>query len=387
MKIHEYQAKQLFRKHGIRTPTGVVIQNEGEIAEKLASLDTDIYVVKSQIHAGGRGKGGGVKLAKTAAEAAELAKSMLGMTLVTHQTGPEGKVVNTVYVETGVDIARELYLGLVLDRDTSGVAIMMSTEGGTEIEEVAEATPEKIIKEFVDPRVGLQAFQSRNLAKALGFTGKSVRELGTLLNSLYEIFVSCDCAMIEVNPLVVTGAGELVVLDGKVTFDDNALYRQKDIQAMRDLTEEEPSEIEASKHGLSYIKLDGDIGCLVNGAGLAMATMDIIKQVGLEPANFLDVGGSATTEKVTEAFRIILADNVNAIFVNIFGGIMKCDTIANGVIEAAKQVGIDVPLVVRLEGTNVELGKELLANSGLPILSATTMLDGAEQVAAAVGEA
>jgi succinyl-CoA synthetase beta subunit len=387
MKIHEYQAKQIFQKHGIRTPHGVVIQDAGEIESKINSLDTPIYVVKAQIHAGGRGKGGGVKLAKTAGEAAELAHSILGMNLITHQTGPEGKTVNTVYVETGVDIARELYLGMVLDRDTSSVAIMMSTEGGTEIEEVAEATPEKIVKEFVDPRVGLQGFQCRNLAKALGLTGSSVRELSKLLYALYGIFNQYDCSLLEVNPLVVTGAGELVVLDGKVTFDDNAMFRQKGILEFRDLTEEEPSEIEAGKFGLSYIKLDGDIGCLVNGAGLAMATMDIVKQVGQEPANFLDVGGSATTEKVTEAFRIILADNVKAIFVNIFGGIMKCDTIANGVIAAAKEVGIDVPLVVRLEGTNVDLGKELLANSGLPIISATTMLDGAEKVASAVGEA
>ena len=387
MKIHEYQAKQIFQKHGIRTPHGVVIQDAGEIESKINSLDTPIYVVKAQIHAGGRGKGGGVKLAKTASEAAELAHSILGMNLITHQTGPEGKTVNTVYVETGVDIARELYLGMVLDRDTSSVAIMMSTEGGTEIEEVAEATPEKIVKEFVDPRVGLQGFQCRNLAKALGLTGGSVRELSKLLYALYGIFNQYDCSLLEVNPLVVTGAGELVVLDGKVTFDDNAMFRQKGILEYRDLTEEEPSEIEAGKFGLSYIKLDGDIGCLVNGAGLAMATMDIVKQVGQEPANFLDVGGSATTEKVTEAFRIILADNVKAIFVNIFGGIMKCDTIANGVIAAAKEVGIDVPLIVRLEGTNVDLGKELLANSGLPIISATTMLDGAEKVASAVGEA
>ena len=384
MKIHEYQAKQLFKSYGLPVPAGNPVLEPGALEGAVRGLDTSIYVVKAQIHAGGRGKGGGVKLARSADEAIAIGQEMLGMQLVTHQTGPEGKQVNRVYIEAGVDIADELYLSLLIDRATNEIVVMCSTEGGTEIEEVAEETPEKILKEWGDPRVGLQGFQARNLASRLGLKGKTVRAFARMLDGVYRLFVEKDCSLLEVNPLVVTGAGDIVLLDGKINFDSNALHRHPEIVELRDLTEEEPSEVEASEHGLSYIKLDGNIGCLVNGAGLAMATMDIIKQVGLEPANFLDVGGSATAAKVTRAFEIILADKVDAIFVNIFGGIMKCDTIAEGIIEAATNVGIDVPLIVRLEGTNVDRGKQLLADSGLALTPATTMLDGAEAIARAV---
>ena len=384
MKIHEYQAKQLFKSYGLPVPEGIPVLDAGDLEAAVAGLDTAIYVVKAQIHAGGRGKGGGVKLARSSAEAIQIGREILGMQLITHQTGPEGKRVNRVYIESGVDIANELYLSLLIDRETSQVVVMCSTEGGTEIEEVAEAHPEKILKEWVDPRVGLQGFQARNLASQLGLEGKTVRAFTKMLDGVYRLFMEKDCSLLEINPLVVTGDGGIVLLDGKINFDSNALYRHPSIVELRDLTEEEPSEVEASEHGLSYIKLDGNIGCLVNGAGLAMATMDIIQQVGLEPANFLDVGGSATASKVTRAFEIILADKVDAIFVNIFGGIMKCDTIAEGIIEAATKVRIDVPLIVRLEGTNVERGKQLLADSGLALTPATTMLDGAEAIAAAV---
>jgi succinyl-CoA synthetase beta subunit len=384
MKIHEYQAKQLFKSYGLPVPEGIPVLDAGDLEAAVAGLDTAIYVVKAQIHAGGRGKGGGVKLARSSAEAIQIGREILGMQLITHQTGPEGKRVNRVYIESGVDIANELYLSLLIDRETSQVVVMCSTEGGTEIEEVAAETPEKILKEWVDPRVGLQGFQARNLASQLGLEGKTVRAFTKMLDGVYRLFMEKDCSLLEINPLVVTGDGGIVLLDGKINFDSNALYRHPSIVELRDLTEEEPSEVEASEHGLSYIKLDGNIGCLVNGAGLAMATMDIIQQVGLEPANFLDVGGSATASKVTRAFEIILADKVDAIFVNIFGGIMKCDTIAEGIIEAATKVRIDVPLIVRLEGTNVERGKQLLADSGLALTPATTMLDGAEAIAAAV---
>ncbi len=386
MKIHEYQAKELFKSYGLPVPVGIPVLDSDGLEAAIAALDTSIYVVKAQIHAGGRGLGGGVKLARSPEEALALGREIMGMQLVTHQTGPEGKQVNRVYIESGVDIATELYLSLLIDRATSQVVVMCSTEGGTEIEVVAEETPEKILKEWVDPRVGLQDFQSRNLASRLGLKGKTVRAFSKMLAGVYRLFMEKDCSLLEVNPLVVTGAGDIVLLDGKINFDSNALYRHPELVALRDLTEEEPSEVEASEHGLSYIKLDGKIGCLVNGAGLAMATMDIIKQVGLEPANFLDVGGSATAAKVTRAFEIILADEVDAIFVNIFGGIMKCDTIAEGIIEAATNVGIDVPLIVRLEGTNVERGKQLLAESGMALTTATTMLDGAEAIALAVQE-
>ena len=385
MKIHEYQAKGILKAYGVAVPEGRVAFTPEQAVAAAREIGSPVTVVKAQIHAGGRGKGGGVKLARSIEEVATLAEGMLGMTLVTHQTGPEGKEVKRLYVESGVDIARELYLALILDRETSRVAIMASTEGGMDIEEVAATHPEKILKEFVDPAVGLQAFQARNLAFALGLSGKTVGKTATFLAGLYKAFVEKDASLLEINPLVVTGSGDLIALDAKMNFDDSATFRHPDILELRDLDEEDPLEIEASKYSLSYIKLDGTIGCLVNGAGLAMATMDVIKQVGGEPANFLDVGGSADEEKVTAAFRIILSDKVDGIFVNIFGGIMKCDTIAKGIVAAAKQVGIEVPLVVRLEGTNVALGKQILAESDVKIISATTMIDGARKIAAAVG--
>ena len=383
MKIHEYQAKQLFAAYGIPTGRGLPAFTPDEAVEAAEKLGGDLWVVKAQIHAGGRGKGGGVKLARSSAEVRSLAERLLGMQLVTHQTGPGGQKVARIYVESGVDIAKEYYVGLVLDRERSQVVVMVSPEGGVEIEKVAAETPDRIFKEWVDPGVGLAAFQARRLSFKLGLTGKAARGCAKLLLSLYEFYVGKDCTLVEINPMVLTKGGAVVALDAKVNFDDNGMFRHKELQELRDLDEEEPLEVQAKKYGLSYIKLDGDVGCLVNGAGLAMATMDILKQFDAEPANFLDVGGGATTEAVTEAFKILIADDVKAIFVNIFGGIMKCDTIAEGIVAAAKIVGLDVPLVVRLEGTNVELGKQVLADSGLPIIAASTMKDGAQKAATA----
>jgi succinyl-CoA synthetase beta subunit len=387
MKIHEYQAKEILRRFGVPVPKGVACfsLDEAEAAAKQIIADTggEVVVVKAQIHAGGRGKGGGVKVVKGAAAAREVAQKILGMTLVTHQTGPAGKLVKRLLVEQGVDIARELYFGIVVDRATGRVVVMVSSEGGVEIEEVAEKHPEKILKQIVDPAVGLGAYQARNLAYGLGLTGATARAGAELFLALYRVFVETDGSLLEVNPLVVLKDGQVLPLDCKMTFDDNALYRHKELEGYRDLDEEEPSETEAKRYDLSFIKLEGSIGCMVNGAGLAMATMDTIKYFGGEPANFLDVGGSATTEKVTAAFKIITADpTVRGIFVNIFGGIMKCDTIAAGVIAAVKQVGLKVPLVVRLEGTNVELGKKMLGESGLAVTSADDMADGAKKIVA-----
>jgi succinyl-CoA synthetase beta subunit len=359
--------------------------DEAEAAAKAIIAETggEVVVVKAQIHAGGRGKGGGVKVVKGAAAAREAAQKILGMNLVTHQTGPEGKLVKRLLIEQGVDIARELYLGMVVDRGAGRVVVMASSEGGMEIEEVAATHPEKILKEVVDPAIGLAGFQARNLVYGLGLTGPSAKAGADLIQQLYKVFVETDGSLLEVNPLVVLKSGSVLPLDCKMTFDDNALYRHKDLEAYRDLDEEEPSETESKRYDLSFIKLDGSIGCMVNGAGLAMATMDTIKYFGGEPANFLDVGGSATAEKVTAAFKIITADpSVRGIFVNIFGGIMKCDTIAAGVIEAVKQVGLKVPLVVRLEGTNVELGKKMLGESGLAVTPADDMADGAKKIVA-----
>jgi succinyl-CoA synthetase beta subunit len=387
MKIHEYQAKEILHRFGVPVPKSVPCFSidEAEAAAKAIIAETggEVVVVKAQIHAGGRGKGGGVKVVKGAAAARETAQKILGMNLVTHQTGPEGKLVKRLLVEQGVDIARELYFGIVVDRGAGRVVVMASSEGGVEIEEVAASHPEKILKEVVDPAVGLGGYQARNLAYGLGLTGPSAKAGAELFLALYRVFVETDGSLLEVNPLVVLKSGKVLPLDCKMTFDDNALYRHKDLEAYRDLDEEEPSETEAKRYDLSFIKLEGSIGCMVNGAGLAMATMDTIKYFGGEPANFLDVGGSATAEKVTAAFKIITADpTVRGIFVNIFGGIMKCDTIAAGVIEAVKEVGLKVPLVVRLEGTNVDLGKKLLAESGLAVTSADDMADGAKKIVA-----
>jgi succinyl-CoA synthetase beta subunit len=387
MKIHEYQAKELLKKFNIPVPKGtpVLSFNEVEAAAKalIAETENEFVVVKAQIHAGGRGKGGGVKVVKGAAAARDAARKILGMNLVTHQTGPEGKLVKRLLIEQAVDIARELYVGIVVDRGAGRVTIMASSEGGMEIEEVAAKTPEKILREVVDPVIGLASYQARNLAYGLGLHGVAAKNAIDLLGKLYGAFIQLDASLVEINPLVVLTDGRVLALDCKMTFDDNALYRQKDLEPLRDLDEEDPSESEAKRYDLSFIKLDGSIGCMVNGAGLAMGTMDIIKHFGGEPANFLDVGGSATAEKVTAAFKIITADpNVKGIFVNIFGGIMKCDTIATGVIGAVKQVGLKVPLVVRLEGTNVELGKKMLAESGLAVTTANDMADGAQKIVA-----
>ena len=388
MNIHEYQAKAILRGAGVPVPDGHVCFNSASAREWAKRLGDGPWVVKAQIHAGGRGKGGGVKLARTPNEVRDLAREIIGMTLVTHQTGPEGKLVKRVLVEKGCNIARELYVSLLVDRATSKVTLMASTEGGMDIEEVAATTPEKIFFEQIDPLVGLTPFQCRNVAFALGLTGKLTNKAAQVFAGLYQAFISCDCSMLEINPLVVTGEGDLLALDAKFGFDDNALFRHPKISDMRDYDEEDHNEIEASQYDLSYISLDGNIGCLVNGAGLAMATMDIIKHYSGNPANFLDVGGGATIERVTEAFKIILSDKkVKGIFVNIFGGIMKCDIIATGVVEAAKQVGIKVPLVVRLEGTNVARGKEILAESGLNIVAADGMADGAQKIVTAVAAA
>lgn len=385
MNIHEYQGKELLRKYGVSVPNGRVAFSVDEAVEAAKELGTDVVVVKAQIHAGGRGKAGGVKVAKNLDEARTYAEEILGKTLVTHQTGPEGKEVKRLLIEEGCDIKKEYYVGLVLDRATSRVVLMASEEGGTEIEEVAEQTPEKIFKEVIDPAVGLQGYQARRIAFNINIPKELVGQAVKFMMGLYQVFVERDCSIAEINPLVITGDGKVMALDAKLNFDSNALYRHKDIVEYRDLEEEDPKEIEASKYDLSYISLDGNIGCMVNGAGLAMSTMDIIKYYGGEPANFLDVGGGATAEKVTEAFKIILSDqNVKGIFVNIFGGIMKCDVIAEGVVEATKQVGLEIPLVVRLEGTNVELGKKILDESGLNITSAESMADGAQKIVSLV---
>ncbi|MCM3759433.1 ADP-forming succinate--CoA ligase subunit beta [Alkalihalobacillus oceani] len=385
MNIHEYQGKELLRQYGVAVPNGKVAFSVEEAVEAAKELGTDVCVVKAQIHAGGRGKAGGVKVAKNLDEVRTYAADILGKTLVTHQTGPEGKEVKRLLIEEGCDIKNEYYIGLVLDRATSRVVMMASEEGGTEIEEVAEATPEKIFKEIIDPAVGLQGFQARRLAFNINIPKELVGQAVKFMMGLYKAFVEKDCSIAEINPLVTTGDGKVMALDAKLNFDSNALYRQKDVLEYRDLEEEDPKEIEASKYDLSYISLDGNIGCMVNGAGLAMATMDIIKHYNGDPANFLDVGGGATAEKVTEAFKIILSDdNVKGIFVNIFGGIMKCDIIAEGVVEATKQVGLEIPLVVRLEGTNVDLGKKILKESGLNITAADSMADGAQKIVSLV---
>ena len=385
MNIHEYQAKEVLKGYGVVVPRGHVAFNPDEAVEAAKELGGSIWVIKAQIHAGGRGKGGGVKLARSLEEVRSISNEILGMQLVTHQTGPAGQLVRRIYVEEGADIARELYLGVVLDREASRICFMASTEGGTEIEEVAEHSPEKILKEWVHPATGLTDYQARNLAYGLGLEGKSVFKAVKFMKALYKAFTEKDCSLAEINPLVVTGSGDIVALDAKINFDSNALYRQGDIMELRDIAEEDPKEIEASKFDLNYISLDGNIGCMVNGAGLAMGTMDIIKHFGGDPANFLDVGGGATNKKVTAGFKIILEDpNVKGIFVNIFGGIMKCDVIANGVIAAAKELGLTIPVVVRLAGTNVELGQQLLQESGLDLIPADNMADGARKIVAAV---
>ncbi len=388
MNIHEYQAKRLLAKYGVAVPRGEVAYTVEEAQSVARDLGGPVWVVKAQVHAGGRGKGGGVKLARSLDEVTEAARDILDMTLVTPQTGPAGKVVKRIYIEEGCDIARELYLGLLVDRAAGCVTVMASTEGGVAIEEVAAREPEKIVKVAIDPAVGLQPFHARKVAFGLGLERRQVSAVVKLLHGAYEAFLATDASLIEINPLAVTGDGEVVALDARVTFDDNALFRHHDIAELRDEGEEDPRELEASKHDLSYVKLDGDIGCMVNGAGLAMATMDIIKLFGGEPANFLDVGGGATSERVTEAFKLILSDpNVAGILVNIFGGIMRCDVIAGGIIAAAREVSVDVPLVVRLEGTNVELGKRILADSGLPIVLAEDLAAAAEAIVKAIKEA
>jgi succinyl-CoA synthetase beta subunit len=395
MNIHEYQAKALLKSYGCPVSDGRAVLKAEEAKTAAGELDGPLWVVKAQIHAGGRGKGkfkepeagekGGVRLAKSVEEAAELAKQMLGRTLVTHQTGPAGKQVNRIYIEDGSDISRELYLALLVDRQTSRVSFVVSTEGGMDIEEVAAKTPEKILSFSVDPASGLSDFHGRRVAFALGLEGAQVKQCVQLVKNLYRAFIEKDMEMLEINPLIVMTDGNLKVLDAKLGFDNNALYRQPDIMSLRDETEEDPKELAASKFDLNYIALDGEIGCMVNGAGLAMATMDIIKLYGAEPANFLDVGGGATKEKVTEAFKIITSDpNVKGILVNIFGGIMRCDIIAEGVISAVKEVGLKVPLVVRLEGTNVEKGKEIIQNSGLNVIAGDDLADAAKKIVKAV---
>ncbi|MEO5346885.1 MAG: ADP-forming succinate--CoA ligase subunit beta [Magnetococcus sp. YQC-9] len=385
MNIHEYQAKKILAGFGVKVPRGHVAFTPEEAVNGAKELGSPVFVVKAQIHAGGRGKGGGVKVVKSVEEVREEAKRMLGMTLVTKQTGPAGKEVKRVYVEEGCRIARELYLGMVIDRATGRVTMMASTEGGMEIEEVAARSPEKILKEAVDPAVGFQGYQARNLAFGLGLAGPQVNKGVQFMTALYNAFVATDASLAEINPLVVTEDGDVMALDAKMNFDSNALYRHPDIRELRDLDEENPLEVEASRHELNYISLDGTIGCMVNGAGLAMATMDIIKLKGASPANFLDVGGGATTEAVTEALQLILSDaNVKGVLINIFGGIMRCDVIADGVVAAARKVDVKVPLVVRLAGTNVDLGKEILSKSGLAIIPADDLDDAATKVVAAI---
>ena len=385
MKIHEYQGKELFRKFGVATPRGIPCFTADEAVDAARKLGGGVWVVKAQIHAGGRGKGGGVKVAKSPDEVKQKATQILGMQLVTHQTGPGGQKVRRLLVEEGADIAKELYVGMVVDRQTQRVCLMASSEGGMDIEEVAARHPEKIHKVFIDPALGLTGEDASEVSRKIGVPENSVPQAAQLLQSLYKCFDETDASLAEINPLILTGENKVVALDSKLNFDDNGLFRHPEIVAMRDLDEEDPLEIEASKHDLSYISLDGNIGCMVNGAGLAMATMDTIKLFGGEPANFLDVGGGATAEKVTAAFKIMLSNpKVKAILVNIFGGIMKCDTIATGVVAAAREVHLSVPLVVRMRGTNEDLGKKILADSGLPIISADNMAEAAQKIVAAV---
>ncbi|MEV3550818.1 ADP-forming succinate--CoA ligase subunit beta [Paenibacillus larvae] len=385
MNIHEYQGKEVLRQYGVSVPQGKVAFSPEEAVEAAKALGTPVVVIKAQIHAGGRGKAGGVKIAKNLDEVRTYAGELLGKVLVTHQTGPEGKEVKRLLIEQGCDIKKEYYVGVVVDRGTGRIVMMASEEGGTEIEEVAAKTPEKIFKEVVDPAIGLQPFQARKLAYAVHIPDELVNKAVKFMMALYDAFVNKDCSIAEINPLVVTGDGNVMALDAKLNFDSNALYQHKDILELRDLDEEDEKEIQASKFDLSYIALDGNIGCMVNGAGLAMSTMDIIKHYGGDPANFLDVGGGATKEKVTEAFKIILSDEkVKGVFINIFGGIMRCDVIAKGVVAAVKELGLDRPLVVRLEGTNVELGQQILNESGLNIVAADSMADGAQKIVSLV---
>ena len=388
MKIHEYQGKEILREYGVAVPRGKACFSVDEAVAAAEEIGGNKWVVKAQIHAGGRGKGGGVKLADSIDEVRRLAGEILGMTLVTHQTGPQGKVVKRLLIEEGAPIKDELYVGLVVDRASQRVTVMASSEGGTEIETVAEETPELIHKVQVDPKAGLTDAEAQDLARKIGIPDALVGDAGKLMQSLYQAFWDKDCSLAEINPLIVTEDGRVMALDAKMNFDESAMYRHSELQELRDLDEEDPDEIEASKFGLNYISLDGTIGCLVNGAGLAMATMDIIKLYGASPANFLDVGGGATTEQVTEAFKLMLKNrNLKAILVNIFGGIMRCDVIAEGLVNAAREVDLSVPLVVRLEGTNVEQGRKILADSGISVISATTMADAAEKVAAAAAGA
>lgn len=385
MNIHEHQAKELLRGFGVAVPKGIAAFTVDEAVSAAKKLGSDVTVVKAQIHAGGRGKAGGVKVVTSAAEVKTEAQRILGSTLVTHQTGPAGKEVQRLYIEEGCDIATELYLSMLVDRSSSQITIIASTEGGMDIEAVAAETPERILTISIDPATGLKSHHIRSVANALKLTGITVKQASGFLSGIYRAFTELDASLVEINPLVVTSSGDLLALDAKMSFDDNALFRQKDVLALRDLTEEDEREVKASEFDLNYIKLDGTIGCMVNGAGLAMATMDIIKLEGGEPANFLDVGGSATTERVTEAFKIILSDkNVEGILVNIFGGIMRCDVIAEGVVEAARTLGLTKPLVVRLEGTNVEKGKQIMGESGLAIISADNLGDAAKKIVAAV---
>jgi succinyl-CoA synthetase beta subunit len=385
MNIHEYQGKEILRKYGVETPRGVPCFTVTEAVKAAEALGGKVWVVKAQIHAGGRGKGGGVKVAKSLDDVRDYASKILGMTLVTHQTGPEGRLVKRLLIEEGADIKKELYVGMVVDRGTQRVCLMASSEGGMDIEEVAAQTPEKIHKVFIDPITGLKDAEADDVARKIGVPGPAIPQARQFLQGLYKAFDECDCSLAEINPLIITGDGKVLALDAKMNFDSNALFRHPDIVAMRDLNEEDPSEIEASRFDLSYISLDGNIGCLVNGAGLAMATMDTIKLYGASPANFLDVGGGATAEKVTEAFKIMIKNpRVKGILVNIFGGIMRCDTIASGVITAVKEVNLSVPLVVRMKGTNDDLGRQMLKDSGLPIISADNMADAAQKIVAAV---
>jgi succinyl-CoA synthetase beta subunit len=385
MNIHEYQAKEVLRGFGVPVPKGKAAFSVEEAVAAAQELGGPVWVVKAQIHAGGRGKGGGVKVVKSIEDVRKQAENILGMTLVTHQTGPHGRLVKRLYIEDGSAIDRELYLSALVDRATSRIAFIVSTEGGMDIEEVAHKTPEKIHTFQIEPVAGYSSYVGNEIAVALGLKGDAAKQLGKVVKGLYDAFIAKDMSLLEINPLVLTKDGNIICLDAKLNFDDNSLYRHKDIQELRDLDEEDPAEVEASKYDLSYVKLDGEIGCMVNGAGLAMATMDIIKLYGSEPANFLDVGGGATKEKVTQAFKIIVSDpHVKGILVNIFGGIMKCDIIAEGIIAAAKEVSLNVPLVVRLEGTNVEKGKEILAKSGLAITSADNLADAAQKVVKAV---
>jgi succinyl-CoA synthetase beta subunit len=388
MKIHEYQAKAILARYGVTTPRGEVVFTKEEAREEAQRLKSHVVVVKAQIHAGGRGKGGGVKLARSADEAAEIASRILGMNLVTVQTGPQGRIVKRLLIEEGLDIKRELYLGLLIDRETGRPVFMASASGGMEIEQVAKENPGAIIRESIHPAVGLQPYQTRKIAFGLGLTSDQVTAATPFLQALYRAFIDTDASMIEINPCVVTGDGKLVALDAKITFDDNALFRHKDLRELRDLDEEDPLEVEASKYGLNYIKLDGTVACMVNGAGLAMATMDIIKYAGGSPANFLDVGGGATADQVKNAFRILLSDPaVRAVFINIFGGILRCDVLATGVVAAAKDLHVSLPIVVRMEGTNVERGQQILRESGLNFTIADGMKDGAQKVVALAGGA